>query len=330
MYRLGLIGAGRIGIIHGLNAVAHPKAQLVALTDADPVAADSLAARTGAAVRTTEEIIASPDIDAILICSPTDTHSDLIEQSARAGKAIFCEKPIDLSVERAARAVAVAEEAKVPLMIAFQRRFDPHLSTLQRQLRDGVIGQTEIITIMSRDPAPPPVSYIKRSGGLYRDAMIHDFDEARFLLGEEPVEVFALGSCMVDPAIGEAGDVDTAAVLLRTASGAICQISVSRRATYGHDQRVEVLGSKGLLRTGNIHETTVEHASSSGFLQAPVLNFFLERYAAAYKIELDAFLEHLEKGTSPTPTGYDGLMALRIADAATKSRETGLPVRVQA
>ncbi|MCB1376475.1 MAG: inositol 2-dehydrogenase, partial [Rhodobacteraceae bacterium] len=177
-------------------------------------------------------------------------------------------------------------------------------------------------------PAPPPVSYVKRSGGLYRDSMIHDFDAARFLLGEEPTEVFALGSCMVDPEIGAAGDIDTAAVLLRTASGAICQISLSRRATYGHDQRVEVLGAKGLLRTGNLHETTVEQATEAGFLQAPVLNFFLERYAAAYRNELDAFLECLRTGTRPEPTGADGVKALKLADAATRSRETGLPVRV--
>lgn len=328
MHRLGLIGAGRIGIIHGINAAANPDARLVALTDPDSAAAEKLAKRTGAVVGTVDEIIDANDIDAVMICSPTDTHADLIERCARAGKAIFCEKPIDLSVERAEQAVAVAEAAGVPLMLAFQRRFDPHLGTLQRKLRDGVIGQIEIITITSRDPAPPPVSYVKRSGGLYRDSMIHDFDEARFLLGEEPTEVFALGSCMVNPEIGEAGDVDTAAVLLRTASGAICQISLSRRATYGHDQRVEVLGAKGLLRTGNLHESTVEYATEAGFVKAPVLNFFLERYAAAYKIELDAFLDHLTNGTRPNPTGADGVKALRLADAATRSRETGLPVKV--
>lgn len=328
MHRLGLIGAGRIGIIHGLNAAANPTAKLVALTDPDTAAAERLAQRTGVAVRSVDDIVTAADVDAVLICSPTDTHADLIERCAAAGKAIFCEKPIDLSIERAQRAVEAADAAGVPLMLAFQRRFDPHLGSLERRIRDGHIGQIEIITITSRDPAPPPVSYIKRSGGLYRDSMIHDFDEARFLLGEDPVEVYALGSCMVDPEIGKAGDVDTAAVLLRTASGAICQISLSRRATYGHDQRVEVLGSKGLLRTGNLHETTVEYATESGFVKAPVLNFFLERYAAAYKIELDAFLDHLTNGTKPRPTGADGVKALRLADAAARSRETGLPVRI--
>ena len=328
MHRLGLIGAGRIGIIHGTNAAASPDARLVALTDPDPAAAERLATRTKAELRTVDEIIDGEGIDAVLICSPTDTHADLIERCARAGKAIFCEKPIDLSVPRAERAVAQAEAAGVPLMLAFKRRFDPHLGALARRLREGAIGRIEIVTITSRDPAPPPVSYVKRSGGLYRDSMIHDFDEARFLLGEEPTEVFALGSCMVDPEIGAAGDIDTAAVLLRTASGAICQISLSRRATYGHDQRVEVLGAKGLLRTGNLHETTVEQATEAGFLQAPVLNFFLERYAAAYRNELDAFLECLSTGKRPEPTGADGVKALKLADAATRSRETGLPVTV--
>ncbi len=328
MHRLGLIGAGRIGIIHGLNAAANPGARLVALSDPDATAAATLATQTGAEVRSVQDIVEGADVDAVLICSPTDTHADLIERCARAGKAIFCEKPIDLSVERAERAVAVAKASGVPLMLAFQRRFDPHLGSLARRLREGAIGPIEIVTITSRDPAPPPVSYVKRSGGLYRDSMIHDFDEARFLLGEEPIEVYALGSCLVDPEIGATGDVDTAAVLLRTASGAICQISLSRRATYGHDQRVEVLGAKGMLRTGNLHESTVEHASAAGFVQAPVLNFFLERYAAAYKIELDAFLDHLTRGTVPDPTGIDGVKALRLADAAARSRETGLPVRI--
>lgn len=329
MHRLGLIGAGRIGTIHGLNAAANPASRLVALTDPDAVVAEKLAGQIGASVRSVEDIVDADDIDAVLICSPTDTHADLIERCARAGKAIFCEKPIDLSVKRAEEAAAVADAAGVPLMLAFQRRFDPHLGALERRLRDGAIGQIEIMTITSRDPAPPPLSYVKRSGGLFRDSMIHDFDEARFLLGEDPIEVYALGSCLVDPQIGEAGDVDTAAVLLRTASGAICQISLSRRATYGHDQRVEVLGSKGLLRTGNIHESTVEHASENGFVRAPVLNFFLERYAAAYRMELSAFLEHLANGTKPNPSGADGVKALRLADAATRSRETGQPVRIQ-
>jgi myo-inositol 2-dehydrogenase/D-chiro-inositol 1-dehydrogenase len=185
-----------------------------------------------------------------------------------------------------------------------------------------------MVTIISRDPAPPPISYVAHSGGLYRDMMIHDFDMARFLLGEEPVEVHALGSSLVDPAIGEAGDVDTAMVMMRTASGKLCQISNSRRAAYGYDQRIEVHGSKGMLRAGNIHETTVERATKDGFAADPVQNFFLERYADAYRLELAAFIAAVSKGKQPSPSGYDGLMAQRLADAATKARATGKPVRV--
>ena len=193
---------------------------------------------------------------------------------------------------------------------------------------DGAVGAVEMVTIVSRDPGPPPIAYIERSGGLYRDMMIHDFDLARFLLGEEPVEVHAIGSVLVDPAIGKAGDVDTAMVMLRTESGKLCQISCSRRATYGYDQRIEVHGSDGMIRAGNLHETTVEVANGKGFTSDPVLNFFLERYGMAYRLELAAFIDAVKNGTQPSPSGRDGLMAQRLADAATKARETGQPVKL--
>jgi myo-inositol 2-dehydrogenase/D-chiro-inositol 1-dehydrogenase len=213
-------------------------------------------------------------------------------------------------------------------MIGFNRRFDPSFAALEARLRAGEAGAIEIVSVISRDPAPPPVDYVARSGGLFRDMMIHDFDMARFLLGEEPVEVFALGSALVDPAIGQAGDVDTAAVLMKTASGKIAQISNSRRATYGYDQRIEVHGSKGMLRAGNIHETTVESATAQGFRADPVQNFFLERYAAAYRAELDAFIAACKGGKAPAPSGRDGLKAQILADAATQSSRTGKPVAV--
>ncbi|WP_131194757.1 inositol 2-dehydrogenase [Lichenihabitans psoromatis] len=321
MVRFGLIGAGRIGRIHGGNVAARSDARLVAIADADAASATALAQQTGAEVRAADAILTASDIDAVLICAPTDLHADLIEKAARAGKAIFCEKPVDLSSDRIRACLDVVAKAAVPLMIGFNRRFDPNFATLKARLDHGLAGDIEIVTIISRDPSPPPVSYIARSGGLFRDMMIHDFDMARFLLGEEPIAVTAVGSALVDPAIGEAGDVDTAAVLLETRSGKIAQISNSRRATYGYDQRVEVHGSKGMLRAGNIHETTVDFASAAGFNADPVQNFFLERYASAYRLELDAFVKAVTSGTAPTPSGQDGLRAQMLSDAATQSAQ---------
>ncbi|WP_293860788.1 inositol 2-dehydrogenase [uncultured Alsobacter sp.] len=328
MLRVGLLGAGRIGKIHGGNVAAHAGATLVAVADAVPAAAESLAAATGAKVASIDAIIADKAIDAVVICTPTDMHADQIEAAAKAGKAVFCEKPVDLSSDRIRACLAVVKAAGTPLMIGFNRRFDPNFATLQKRLAAGDAGNIEIVTVISRDPGPPPVDYVKRSGGLFRDMMIHDLDMARFLLGEEPVEVHAVGSSLVDPAIGQAGDVDTAAVMLKTASGKIAQISNSRRATYGYDQRIEVHGSKGMLRAGNVHETTVELATAGGFTAAPVQNFFLERYAAAYRAELDAFVTAVNKGTAPNPSGEDGLKAQMLADAATQSAQTGQTVKV--
>jgi myo-inositol 2-dehydrogenase/D-chiro-inositol 1-dehydrogenase len=246
----------------------------------------------------------------------------------RAKKAVFCEKPVDLSADRIRACLDVVERAGMPLMIGFNRRFDPNFATLKARLDAGQAGEVEIVTIISRDPAPPPVSYIARSGGLFRDMMIHDFDMARFLLGEEPIAISAVGTSLVDPAIGEAGDVDTAAVLLETKSGKIAQISNSRRATYGYDQRIEVHGSKGMLRAGNIHNTTVDFANEAGFQADPVQNFFLERYAAAYRLELDAFIKAVKTGGKPRPDGQDGLRAQLLSDAATESAQKRVRVAI--
>jgi myo-inositol 2-dehydrogenase / D-chiro-inositol 1-dehydrogenase len=328
MLRFGLLGAGRIGQIHGRNAAASPKSTLVAIADPFPKAAESLAAATGAEVRDIDAIFTSKDIDAIMICTPTTTHADFIERAAKAGKAIFCEKPVDLDSARVVKTLKIVEETGAKLMVGFNRRFDPNFGNLQARITEGTVGNVELVTILSRDPGAPPVSYIATSGGLFRDMMIHDLDMARFLLGEEPVEVHAVASAIVDPEIGKAGDVDTAAVLLKTASGKICQISCSRRATYGYDQRIEVHGSKGLLTAGNVLETTVKFASKSGISSDPVQNFFLERYDVAYRNELNAFIDMVVNKTEPNPSGFDGLQALLLADAAQKSHDTGLPVRL--
>jgi myo-inositol 2-dehydrogenase/D-chiro-inositol 1-dehydrogenase len=325
--RIGLLGAGRIGRIHGLNVVARPDAELAAVADALPDAASTLARDAGAMVESAEAIIADKSIDALLICTPTDTHADLIEQGVRAGKAVFCEKPVDLDAARIKRCLDVVRASGQQLMIGFNRRFDANFAALHRRLRDGEIGAVEIVTIVSRDPGPPPIDYVRRSGGLYRDMMIHDLDMARFLLGEDPVEVHAVGSSLVDPVIGAAGDVDTAAVVMKTATGKIVQISNSRRATYGYDQRIEVHGARGMLRAQNLHETTVERADKDGFRVDPVLNFFLDRYAGAYRAELDAFIKVIG-GAPPSPSGEDGLKAQVLADAATQSSETGQAVRI--
>ncbi|MGO4338932.1 inositol 2-dehydrogenase [Labrys sp. KB_33_2] len=328
MVRLAVLGAGRIGKIHGRNAALHPQARLISVSDPHQPSAEALAAETGARVSTIDEAIAADDVDAVLICTPTSTHADLIERAVQAGKAVFCEKPVDLSSDRIRRCLAEVGRAGKPLMIGFNRRFDPNFATLKQRLVDGSVGEVELVTIISRDPAPPPVSYIESSGGLFRDMMIHDLDLARFLLAEEPVEVHAVASALVDPAIGRAGDVDTAAVLLKTASGKIAQISNSRRATYGYDQRIEVHGSKGLIRAHNVPKTTVEVATGAGFLADPVQDFFLERYAEAYRLEMTAFVDAILAGKVPNPSGEDGLKAQILADAATQAAQTGNAVKL--
>ncbi|SKA16961.1 inositol 2-dehydrogenase [Consotaella salsifontis] len=326
MLNFGLLGAGRIGQIHGRNIAANPEARLVALADPVPSAAEALAAQTGAEVRSIDAILDADDIDVVAICTPTDSHAEYIERAAAAGKAIFCEKPVDLSSQRIK--ALLGRMRAVPTMIAFNRRFDPNFAALKARIDAGQIGEVELVSVVSRDPGPPPVSYIQKSGGLFRDMMIHDFDMARFLVGEPFETVQAVGSCLVDPGIGEAGDVDTAAVLLKTASGKICQISNSRRATYGYDQRIEVHGSKGLLTAGNIHETTVCLANGAGITADPIQNFFLQRYMAAYRSEIEHFISALANGREPSPTALDGFEAGRLADAATESHRTGRTIEL--
>jgi myo-inositol 2-dehydrogenase / D-chiro-inositol 1-dehydrogenase len=325
MLSIAVIGAGRIGSIHARNIAARAGVRLAGVADVDTRAAERLATQCGAQPLSLDAAFAA---DAVLIGSPTPTHADYIERAAAAGRAIFCEKPIDLSASRVRTCLDAVRRAGVVLMVGFNRRFDPHFATLKRRLDAGEIGSLELLTIISRDPAPPPPAYVATSGGLFRDMMIHDFDMARFLLGEEPVEVHAAASCLVDQSIAAAGDVDTAVVTLRTAGGKLCQISNSRRATYGYDQRIEAHGAKGLLRAGNVTATTVELATGAGFATDPVLPFFLERYAAAYRAELDVFIAAVESGHASKPDGEDGLKALLLADAATQSAKSGQAVSV--
>lgn len=327
--RFGLLGAGRIGKVHARAVGSNPQAKLVAVADAVEKAAKEISDAYGAEVRSIDEIEKAKDIDAVVICTPTDTHADLIERFAKVGKAIFCEKPIDLDVKRVVKCLGVVEKTGATLMVGFNRRFDPHFAAVKKAIDDGAIGKVEMATITSRDPGAPPVDYIKRSGGIFRDMTIHDFDMARFLLGEEPVSVSAHASVLVDKKIGEAGDYDFVSVILETASGRQALISNSRRATYGYDQRIEVHGSKGMVAAENQRPVSIEVANDKGYTRPPLHDFFMTRYIDAYANEISAFIEALAKGTKPSPSGADGLAALKLADAALKSAKTGKTVTVQ-
>ncbi|UDU83403.1 inositol 2-dehydrogenase [Pseudomonas sp. HN2-3] len=329
MLRVGILGCGRIGNVHAASLMQIPSAKLVAVADAISAAADTCASCFNAEARTIEGIIRAEDIDAVVIATPSPTHFDLIHALADAGKPIFCEKPIDMSSARVRQCLAKVSSAGVPFMTAFNQRFDPHFGALQKRLAAGEIGQLETVTITSRDPAPPPVEYLKGSGGIFRDMMIHDFDLARFLLNENPIRVFATGSSLVDSAVKDVGDVDTAIALLMTKSGKICQISNSRRASYGYDQRIEAHGSKGMLRVTNVHESQVESATSSGFTMPVAKPFFLERFGPAYLAEMEHFIHCISNGTPPTPNAADGLFAQVIADAAAESLASGQPVDIK-
>ncbi|CUH82587.1 inositol 2-dehydrogenase [Tropicibacter naphthalenivorans] len=324
MIKVGLLGAGRIAGVHATAISSNPGSQLVAVSDYIAENAEKLAAQYGCAARTTEDIIADPSIDAVLIATSTDTHSDLIEAATGAGKAVLCEKPVDLSLDRA-RACQKAAEGK-PVMIGFNRRFDPNFGALKAALDAGEIGKPELLSITSFDPAPPPVAYIKVSGGLFRDMMIHDFDMANFIMGEAPVSVTAVGSCIVDSEIGAAGDVDTAVVTLTYADGRIAVIKNSRRAVYGYDQRVELLGADGLLQAQNMLENTVVKSTTAGVTGAKPTFFFLERYMPAYAAEWAAFVDAITAGSALPATLDDGVAALAMAEAATQSAKTGAPV----
>jgi myo-inositol 2-dehydrogenase/D-chiro-inositol 1-dehydrogenase len=326
--RIAVLGAGRIGQVHARAIAGHDAAVLTAIADPVAAAANAIAEQYGCDVRTIDEIAVSDDVDGVIICTPTDTHADLIEQFARSGKAIFCEKPIDLSVDRVRACLDVVNQTKAVLMVGFNRRFDPHFAALKDAINKGDIGNSEMAVITSRDPGAPPIDYIKRSGGIFRDMTIHDFDMAVFLMDEMPITVQASGSVLVDPAIGEAGDYDSASVIMTMASGKQVNISNSRRATYGYDQRIEVHGSKGMVAAENQRPVSIELATASGYARPPLHDFFMTRYIDAYANEITAFVDCIVNGAQPSPNGQDGLNALRIADAALLSAQTGKAVQL--
>jgi myo-inositol 2-dehydrogenase/D-chiro-inositol 1-dehydrogenase len=330
MIRIAALGAGRIGKIHAANVAANPRATLVAIADPVEDAARVLADRLGCEATTdSDALIARDDIDAVVIGTPSDTHAGLLLAAARAGKAALCEKPVDNDLAKADAAVAELARLKVPVMMAFNRRFDPSNVALRQAIDAGEVGDVRQVILTSRDPGLPPNDYIAHSGGIFRDMVIHDFDMARFLLGEEPIELFATASRLVDPGLVELDDYDTVMVVLRTESGRQCVINCCREAAYGYDQRIEVHGSKGMLQNDNLRPTTVRRFTAQETeARPPLLNFFLERYADAYRNELDAFLRALQDG-APMPTGpRDGWQALRFANAALESVATGRIVTI--
>jgi len=327
---IGLIGAGRIGRLHaGHLAGQIPGARLGAVADVQLAAARKVAAGCGAPVATGDyaDLLADPAIDAVLIASATDTHATIIAAAAAAGKHIFCEKPIALSLSAIDGALAAVKRAGVKLQIGFNRRFDANYRRVREAIVAGEIGRPELLHIISRDPAAPPPAYLATSGGLFLDMTIHDFDMARFLLGGEVTAVFATASALTDPAVVAAGDVDTAVTVLTFAAGAIATIENSRRAVYGYDQRVEILGSAGAIAIGNNHANTAIISDRGGVRRDPPLHFFMERYLASYRAELSAFVEAIRLD-QPTPVGgADGRLPVVLGLAAERSRREGRAVR---
>ncbi|MGB1554245.1 MAG: inositol 2-dehydrogenase [Candidatus Puniceispirillaceae bacterium] len=321
--KLALLGAGRIGQAHSRAIAQTPGAELVAVSDVNIDAAAAIAHQHGCATASLDAIAKDPNIDGVLICTPTDLHADQIEKFVTAGKAVFCEKPIDLDSARVKACLEVVKAHQGFLMIGFNRRFDPHFNALYQAIQAGQIGTPEMVVITSRDPAPPPAAYIRKSGGIFRDMTIHDFDMAVHLLGEMPVSVQASGSVLTDSEIGTLGDFDTASVILKMASGKQAVITNSRRASYGYDQRVEVHGSEAMIVAENQRPVSIEIANNTGFHKPPLHDFFMTRYIQAYADEIASFVQAVTEGTPPSPSGQDGLNALYIADAAQRAAQTG-------
>jgi len=319
MTDVALFGAGRIGKIHGGNVVRQPGVRLKYVVDVNAEAAQSLAQTLGATVTGVASAMGDPSVRAVVIASSTDTHADLIMRAAAAGKAIFCEKPVDLDLARARQCADAVGRAGVTCLIGFNRRYDPTFAALKQRLDAGEIGRPEMLIQTSRDPGAPPVEYIKVSGGIFKDMLIHDFDIFRWILADEAATVYATGSCLVDPAIERAGDVDSTAVTIRTRRGLLAQINTTRRAVYGYDQRFEVLGSKGMLQAGNHRPTEVSAATTTAVSIDKPEHFFLERYRAAYQMEMAHFVDAITNGKPVRTTIEDGIKALELADAATTS-----------
>ncbi len=329
--KIGIIGAGRIGSLHAKNITTEiPEGEVVAIADIFEDAAKRVAGELGIpnAYKDYRYILDDKDIDAVFICTSTDTHAKLIKEASDAKKDIFCEKPIALNLEEIDEALSRVKENNVILQIGFNRRFDPSFARVRELVREGSIGEPHILKITSRDPLPPPIEYVKVSGGIFIDMTIHDFDMARFLIGDEIEEVFAQGSVLVDPEIGKAGDIDTAITTLKFKNGALGVIDNSRKAVYGYDQRVEVFGSKGVARAENKRPDETIYGNEKGFHTSLPLFFFLERYREAYIKEVKAFIESVREKKTPPVTGEDGKIAVVIAKAATRSLKEGKPVKL--
>jgi myo-inositol 2-dehydrogenase/D-chiro-inositol 1-dehydrogenase len=319
MMDVALFGAGRIGKIHGGNVVRQPGVRLKHVVDVNAEAARALATTLDASVSDVATAMNDPAVKAVIIASSTDTHADLIMRAAAAGKAIFCEKPVDLDLVRARTCAEAVKRAGVTCLIGFQRRYDPTFAGLKAKLDAGEIGTPEMLIQTSRDPGPPPVEYIRVSGGIYKDMLIHDFDVFRWILADEAESVYATGSCLVDPAIGREGDVDSTAVTIRTKRGRLAQINTTRRAAYGYDQRFEVIGAKGMLQAGNHRPTEVTVSNGTSVSSDLPEHFFLERYRAAYANEMAHFFDAIGQNKPVRTTIDDGVAALVLADAATTS-----------
>ena len=329
---IGIIGAGRIGRLHAENIIHIPEVRIKTISDLFADSAREWASKIGIehVVTDYEEILNDNEIEAIFICSPTDTHVPIIKRAAEEGKHIFCEKPVSFSVEDTEIALAAVKKAGVKLQIGFNRRFDHNFSKVHDTVKSGMIGDPHIVKITSRDPAPPPIEYIEKSGGLFFDMSIHDFDMARYVTGSEVVEVYASGANLIDPEIEKAGDIDTAVITLKFENGAIGIIDNSRKAVYGYDQRVEVFGSKGSITVENDRPTSAEISTEEGVFKDKVKYFFLERYKDAYIFETYAFIDSILHNKPLLCTGNDGLQAEKIAKAAKQSLEEKLPVIINA
>lgn len=328
MLKIAVIGTGFIGSVHAKNIARHPGAELVAVSDANIEFATKIAEITGAKVVSDIAEIFNKAIDAVLIATPTNTHVDYLKRAAEAGKAIYCEKPIGLDYEEAEQAVRAVRAAGVPVMLGFNRRFDASHAAVKEAVDRGDVGKVEIIQLTSRGPKPPPISYVKVSGGQLRDQTIHFFDLLRWLTNDEPVEVYAIGAALVDPAIGEAGDVDTSIVSIRMASGALCQIDSSRRAAYGYDERIEVFGSEGMAESARQNYRGLSLYKAHQILKDGLHPGWFERIEQSYYEAIDAFLKSVEKGEPPSPSLEDGLKAQLIADKATESIKTGQAIKI--
>ncbi|HLZ84204.1 MAG TPA: inositol 2-dehydrogenase [Caulobacteraceae bacterium] len=326
-HRIALVGAGRMGQIHGVNAAANRRLDLAWLVEPRPDVAADLAGRLGCGLASWEQALADPALAGVIVASSTDTHLDLTLAALRAGNAVFCEKPLDLDLARLRAHEAELRAPQAQLFVAFNRRFDPHFQALKARLDAGAVGAVESLNIISQDATPPHAGFVKTSGGLFRDMAIHDLDMARWLLGEAPSEVFASASCLIDPAIGEAGDVDTARIVLKTPSGRLAMISNSRRSGYGYDQRIEAFGARGMARVDNVVQSTVSTWSEAGATSDRFEPFFLERYAQAYAREMDHFADVLD-GAAPKVGLDEAMAALALAEAAETSRRSGSVVRV--